>query len=139
LRRSIHLSNKWQQADFVGKAAKRFAVQESDTTMLKKEKKLEQQVLWTYVTANFTQQNLRNRVSMSCVINHWNDPQPYSNATYYSYDIHGNVDKLLQHYQEGVMVQQAYNEYKLMTYSYDLISGKVNEVAYQCVLSSLSI
>jgi len=44
-------------------------------------------------------------------------------ATYYSYDIHGNVKSLLQR------IPQLGN--KRIDYVYDLVSGKVNFVMYQ--------
>jgi RHS repeat-associated protein len=80
------------------------------------------------------QRNLRNRVSYSQVF----DIQPsdgnyvgsHRAATYYSYDIHGNVDTLLQDYHSG-LIDTVNNRFKKMVYDYDLISGKVNKVAYQ--------
>ncbi|MDP4265265.1 MAG: RHS repeat-associated core domain-containing protein [Bacteroidota bacterium] len=75
------------------------------------------------------QANLRNRVSYTMLIDQ--AAEDYATATYYSYDIHGNVDTLLQHYQKGIMHDITGNAYKKMVYQYDLISGKVNEVAYQ--------
>jgi RHS repeat-associated protein len=79
------------------------------------------------------QRNLRNRVSYAMVY----DTEPAAGvlgthraATYYTYDIHGNVDTLLQDYNSGAM-QLAGNRFKKMVYQYDLISGKVNTVAYQ--------
>ncbi|MET0392034.1 MAG: RHS repeat-associated core domain-containing protein, partial [Chitinophagaceae bacterium] len=76
------------------------------------------------------QQNLRNRVSYTTLTDLATDPA-YASATYYSYDIHGNVDTLLQHYFKGIMHETDGNAFKKMVYKYDLISGKVNEVAYQ--------
>ena len=64
-------------------------------------------------------------------------PWLYITATYYSYDIHGNVDTLLQDYGSSTDVPNAMNSstggnrFKKMVYNYDLISGKVNLVAYQ--------
>lgn len=55
----------------------------------------------------------------------------YNSGTYYAYDIHGNVDTLLQDYMVGIMQQNGANKYKLIAYNYDLISGKVNQVHYQ--------
>jgi hypothetical protein len=52
-------------------------------------------------------------------------------ATTYSYDIHGNVDTLVQQYRKGMMASHGDNRFKVMTYQYDLISGKVNQVHYQ--------
>jgi len=78
------------------------------------------------------QANLRNRVSWSAYFNIASalDSMNYSAGTFYSYDIHGNVDTLLQDYKEGTM-SRYYNRFKKMVYQYDLISGKVNFVAYQ--------
>jgi RHS repeat-associated protein len=84
------------------------------------------------------QQNLRNRVSYTMVFNA--DDQRVdlldgttsggNSATFYSYDIHGNVDTLLQDYRTGIMANHG-NRYKKIVYAYDLISGKVNDVSYQ--------
>ncbi|HET7115702.1 MAG TPA: hypothetical protein VFI29_04395, partial [Hanamia sp.] len=54
----------------------------------------------------------------------------YTTGTYYAYDIHGNVDTLLQDYRLGAMSNHGYNRFKEIAYNYDLISGKVNEVDY---------
>ena len=90
--------------------------------------------------APITQQNLRNRVSFSQVFDY--DPDAgvanpgdpnyndFASATYYSYDIHGNVDVLLQDYKQ-LLSNFGGNRFKIIKYQYDLISGKVNEVAYQ--------
>jgi len=81
------------------------------------------------------QTNLRNRVSYTMVIPEETGAPPavtiggWSSATFYSYDIHGNVGELLQDYREGGMAQN--NQYKKIEYRYDLVSGKVNEVWYQ--------
>lgn len=80
------------------------------------------------------QRNLRNRVSYTQVWNMSN--QSYANsATYYTYDIHGNVDTLLQDYghssNANIMNQATGHRFKRIAYNYDLISGKVNMVSYQ--------
>ena len=85
------------------------------------------------------QKNLRNRVSYTQLID--NEPPDFATnpnafaglqaaATYYSYDIHGNVDTLVQDLQQA-MTANLGNRYKKMVYDYDLISGKVNRVSYQ--------
>lgn len=92
----------------------------------------------------FCQKNLRNRVSYTYVkpteiyTNAQNDPIPWDAATLYSYDIHGNVDVMLQDYRKGLgevlcegSNDPSGNRWKKIEYAYDLISGKVNEVAYQ--------
>jgi hypothetical protein len=80
------------------------------------------------------QQNLRNRVSYSYVqkLDDGSEPTvaPWESATFYTYDIHGNVDVLLQDYKATMGLIPG-NRFKKLTYKYDLISGKVNEVAYQ--------
>lgn len=87
------------------------------------------------------QRNLRNRVSYSQVVpvepanptlpGSW--AQAHSTATFYTYDIHGNVDELLQDFNEGEMKTAGTNgnRFKKIAYTYDLISGKVNTVTYQ--------
>ncbi|WP_158267056.1 RHS repeat-associated core domain-containing protein [Chitinophaga niastensis] len=76
--------------------------------------------------------NLRNRVSWSAVYNTGPemDNLNHASATYFSYDIHGNVDTLLQDYKQGSMADKN-NRFKKLEYSYDLVSGKVDKVAYQ--------
>jgi len=83
------------------------------------------------------QQNLRNRVSYTYVKNTDDANYLWDAATFYSYDIHGNVDTLLQDYKTGMGAincgegNPSGNRWKKLVYKYDLISGKVNEVAYQ--------
>jgi hypothetical protein len=79
-------------------------------------------------TSVLRQANLRNRVSYVQLWDNGSDPGAKS-ATYYTYDIHGNVDTLLQDINQGDM--QAHNRFKKIAYDYDLISGKVNLVQYQ--------
>ncbi|MFY0255159.1 type II toxin-antitoxin system death-on-curing family toxin [Chitinophaga sp. 30R24] len=87
---------------------------------------------YTPVAPLLEAQNLRNRVSWSAVYNTAADLAAlnHASATYYSYDIHGNVDTLLQDYRLGAM-GNAQNRFKKLVYHYDLVSGKVNQVAYQ--------
>lgn len=73
------------------------------------------------------QKNLRNRVSYTYTRKLVTDAA-VNTASYYTYDIHGNVDTLLQDYQ-GLGI--AGGRFKRMTYQYDLISSKVNAVNYQ--------
>jgi hypothetical protein len=51
----------------------------------------------------------------------------FGHATYYGYDVHGNVDHLVQDVPDLAAVS---NQYKHLYYQYDLISGKVNQVDY---------
>lgn len=84
--------------------------------------------------AVLSQQNLRNRVSYSQVMNGATDIYP-ATSTYYCYDIHGNVDTLLQDFGNSSGIRNAMNasgnRFKKVVYNYDLISGKVNGVSYQ--------
>ncbi|OJW37358.1 MAG: hypothetical protein BGO54_12160 [Sphingobacteriales bacterium 46-32] len=52
-----------------------------------------------------------------------------TSTTYYSYDIHGNVDTLLQSYGKGVLNEVSGHMTKRIEYNYDFISGKVNQVS----------
>ncbi|WP_139169978.1 RHS repeat protein [Chitinophaga terrae (ex Kim and Jung 2007)] len=77
--------------------------------------------------------NLRNRVSYHLVY----DGNPaanilsYNNGTFYNYDIHGNVDTLIQDFKLTGLGASTRNRIKTIAYNYDLISGKVNKVSYQ--------
>ncbi|NQY08370.1 MAG: hypothetical protein HRT71_02515 [Flavobacteriales bacterium] len=81
-----------------------------------------------YVLPNFSHQNTRNRIT-SVVYHEVDDGSEHDNATHYSYDIHGNVTSLLQDNRTGVDL--AADQFKKIEYSYDLLSGNVNEVNYQ--------
>ncbi|WP_133995032.1 hypothetical protein, partial [Dinghuibacter silviterrae] len=80
-------------------------------------------------------QNLRNRVAYSAIFTSEADvntfpPTHPAAFTFYSYDILGNVDTLLQQYPYGVMYDHS-NSLKKIVYDYDLQSGKVDKVAFQ--------
>ena len=70
--------------------------------------------------------NLRNRVALSTFQDY--EGANYDQASRYCYDITGNVSKLLR---EIVNLEILEQEYKMIDYEYDLISGKVNRVIYQ--------
>ncbi len=75
-----------------------------------------------------TQSNLRNRISQVSFQETYNASAcTYDNATYYDYDIHGNVKTLYQH-SKTLMTTPTLVK---IDYVYDLISGNVNEVHYQ--------
>lgn len=84
------------------------------------------------------QRNIRNRVSYVSYTEH-NNPVAYNQATFYTYDIMGNTDTLLQDYGCGDcgvvasynMMNRTGNARKKFAYQYDLISGKVNMMLYQ--------
>jgi RHS repeat-associated protein len=80
------------------------------------------------------QRNMRNRVSYTLVRNFEtdiNNPPYFHTGTFYTYDIHGNVDTLLQDYSGVGAMSSTSNGQKRLVYNYDLISGKVNQVSYQ--------
>ncbi|MBV8255407.1 MAG: AHH domain-containing protein [Chitinophaga sp.] len=81
-------------------------------------------------TELITQKNLRNRVSWVAYLNNVADMSVFNHGTFYSYDIHGNVDTLLQDFRGSVMDNKM-NRFKAIAYDYDLVSGKVNKVSYQ--------
>jgi RHS repeat-associated protein len=96
---------------------------------------------YTVTPTPLFQQNLRNRVSYTQVTDTASDTYP-NNATFYSYDVHGNVDTLLQDFGSAngkhnlmnwiwATGAQSGNRWKKIVYDYDLISGKVNQVSYQ--------
>jgi RHS repeat-associated protein len=73
---------------------------------------------------------LRNRVSYSSITPGQKGTQPVY-ATYYSYDVAGNVKSLLHDYGSNSIMTNAGQQYKRIDYAYDLVSGKVNRVSYQ--------
>jgi hypothetical protein len=70
--------------------------------------------------SQITPKNLRGRIAAVKV---FEDGQTQGAATFYDYDIHGNVEKLVQSLPEL--------EPKTVEYSYDLLSGNVHRVTYQ--------
>ncbi|MEI6950354.1 RHS repeat-associated core domain-containing protein [Paraflavisolibacter sp. H34] len=78
------------------------------------------------------QHNLRNRVTYTAVKKLGTaDVLDYYTATFYNYDVHGNVDRLVQDYKGIPEMSGTNNRYKKVFYDYDLISGKVNGLNYQ--------
>jgi RHS repeat-associated protein len=82
--------------------------------------------------AGYSFTNLRNRVGgtyfFDITTNAFDNLSNYAYASHYSYDIHGNVKRLLQDFGIDHYVNQ---RYKTIDYDYDLISGKVNKVTFQ--------
>ncbi|MGE0567849.1 MAG: hypothetical protein AB7O73_07860, partial [Bacteroidia bacterium] len=76
----------------------------------------------------FTQDNLRKRIAATYIDTDGNLTNGYTFATYYSYDIHGNVKSLLNDYPALAYYNKQYSQ---IDYEFDLISGKVNKVTYQ--------
>ncbi|WP_233525747.1 RHS repeat protein [Chitinophaga silvisoli] len=79
-----------------------------------------------------TQENLRGRISWNGYYNNASDKdnRQFTTATFYTYGIHGNIDTLLQDYRVGAMSLNN-NRFKKITYQHDLISNKINFIAYQ--------
>jgi len=74
--------------------------------------------------AGFTPTYLRNRVAYTT---YQQEPTIAEvQQTHYSYDVHGNVNSLLQ-----VINKDGQQLAKQINYEYDLVSGKVNKVYYQ--------
>ncbi len=79
---------------------------------------------------NGKQTFLRNRVAATTYEEEYDgDSLTYNSATHYSYDIHGNVDCLVQEDNNQPAIGDPI--YKKMSYEYDLISGNVIQVSYQ--------
>lgn len=76
--------------------------------------------------------NLRNRISWTAIYNTSADlgSGNHSSATFYNYDIHGSVDTLVQDFKLGAMAD-ASNRFKKIAYDYDVIDGKIKQVAFQ--------
>ncbi|OQP44477.1 hypothetical protein A4H97_08865 [Niastella yeongjuensis] len=82
---------------------------------------------------HFDQFNLRNRVSYTQLWNNITDDFAAS-STYYTYDVHGNVDAMVQDFGNPTtpnFMNQNGNRIKKIAYDYDLISGNVNKISYQ--------
>lgn len=90
-----------------------------------------------YNTSNaIVQANLRKRVAATALLSVGSDPaQNRLAASYYNYDIDGNVQSLVQENVAQKVTEQSLisgsNGLKKIDYEYDLISGKVNKVKYQ--------
>ncbi|MCK6640922.1 MAG: hypothetical protein L6Q81_12645 [Bacteroidia bacterium] len=75
------------------------------------------------------QEFLRKRVATASYERDYDsDPLTYDHATHYSYDVHGNVNTLIQETPELEDLDQ---RYKYITYNYDLVSGNVHDVHFQ--------
>lgn len=72
---------------------------------------------------------LRHRVSSTTYTeNFTGNINAYNSATHYAYDVHGNVNKIVNDLPE-LEVYEA--RYKVTEYEYDVLSGKVNQVIFQ--------
>lgn len=81
--------------------------------------------------ANYGKDHTRNRiVGVIYQDNHSSGYNTFDRATFYDYDVHGNVQHLIQINQEEQLWR--YNQHiKHLEYEYDLLSGNVNQVIYQ--------
>lgn len=83
---------------------------------------------------SYATDNTRNRITGVLYFAALNPSNPnmntnYETATFYDYDVHGNVTQLMQ---VNTVVPMEYNQHiKLMRYTYDLVSGNVLKVTYQ--------
>lgn len=75
--------------------------------------------------------NTRNRITGVIYQENLNASNSvYDNATFYDYDVHGNVKHLIQVNNHSAL--QKYNHHiKHFEYEYDLVSGNVSKVTYQ--------
>ena len=81
--------------------------------------------------SNYSFDNTRNRI-VAVIYQDFYKPSinNYENATYYDYDVHGNVKELIQVNYNGLLYE--FNQHiKHFEYEYDLVSGNVNKVVYQ--------
>lgn len=86
-----------------------------------------------------SQRNLRKRVTATALLssspNTLNPAVNRTAASYYSYDISGNVDELVQENADQSIAEAVHingsTGLKHIKYEYDLISGKMNKVLYQ--------
>ena len=90
--------------------------------------------LW--VPAGLNQNNLRKRVTATALLSMGSDPtQNRQSASYYNYDIEGNVSEQVQENTALINNEKQFvtgsDGLKHIQYEYDLISGKVNKVLYQ--------
>jgi hypothetical protein len=86
-----------------------------------------QDILPTHI---LVQNELRNRVASTTYADTLrSDSTIFNNATYYSYDVHGNVQTLIQ--DDSVYSVGTGQRYKRLDYQYDLVGNNVNEVDYQ--------
>ncbi len=82
-----------------------------------------------YLMPGFLQRNLRNRVA-SITYSERDFEDRYDHAFHYSYDIHGNVKKMINE----IPAFDAFGEeirYMRLDYEYDLVSSNVHKVWYQ--------
>lgn len=85
----------------------------------------------TYFGLPLGQQNLRSRVVCVALYNDFNSStalDDYNDATYYPYDMLGNVKSLIY---VNKALQAISHKIKKIEFDFDLISSKLNRVFYQ--------
>ncbi len=76
-----------------------------------------------------SQDELRNRIAYTTYEENYDfNDATYDRATHYSYDVHGNVKKLVK---DNPALDAYDRRFILMEYTYDLVGGNVRELAYQ--------
>jgi RHS repeat-associated protein len=81
--------------------------------------------------ADYDKLNTRNRIVGIIYQETYNlSLSTYNNATFYDYDVHGNVKELIQVNMDQALLDLNHH-IKHVNYQYDLVSGNVNKVIYQ--------
>ena len=81
--------------------------------------------------SNYSFSNTRNRiVGVTYQENYEASINVYDNATFYDYDVHGNVSHLIQ-VNNHFALKELNQHIKHFNYEYDLVSGNVNKVIFQ--------
>jgi RHS repeat-associated protein len=82
---------------------------------------------------DYSADNTRNRITGVYYYENYgvgDNYTTYDNATFYDYDVHGNVKELLQVNKDSELMALGQAQKKTQ-YDYDLVSGNVKEVTYQ--------
>lgn len=81
--------------------------------------------------STYAANNTRNRIVGVIYQSTFNtNMNVYDNATFYDYDVHGNVSQMLQITTDANLLALG-QHIKHLNYNYDLVSGNVNKVIYQ--------
>jgi RHS repeat-associated protein len=81
--------------------------------------------------STYAANNTRNRIVGVIYQSTFNtNMNVYDNATFYDYDVHGNVAQMLQITTDANLLALG-QHIKHLNYNYDLVSGNVNKVIYQ--------
>lgn len=81
--------------------------------------------------ADYSADNTRNRITGVYYFETFTGVlAAYDNATFYDYDVHGNVKEMLQDINDEHL-EELEQDVKKVNYEYDLVSGNVKHVTYQ--------